>query len=179
MVLSFISENRYDILVHDDSSLWYCPDYLYTLVSGSKKNTGKTIPIFYRCDSAVYSLVCHKILFSALVLDRTAGQYLTGFPLSFLSSDLLVLVWAGVEINCIISPPTSFIFLLVLAEATYINLGTPAYLLGFSYSGYATVVETLAILPVVQKNLNGEKKLKNNSKDNEAQRQLVEKNSRE
>jgi class 3 adenylate cyclase len=65
-------------------------------------------------------------------------------------------------------------FLLVLAEATYINLGTPAYLLGFSYSGYATVVEALALSFLLSKKFEWEKMEIEDSKS-EAQRQLVEK----
>lgn len=49
-------------------------------------------------------------------------------------------------------------FLLVLAEATYINTGKPAYLLGFSFSGYATVLEALALSFLLTKRFEWEKK---------------------
>lgn len=65
-------------------------------------------------------------------------------------------------------------FLLVLAEATYINLGKPAYLAGFSYSGYATVVEALALSFLLSKKFEWEKKEIEDSKS-EAQKQLIEK----
>ena len=48
-------------------------------------------------------------------------------------------------------------FLLVLAEAIYINVGRPAYILGFSYSGYATVVEALALSFLLTKRFEWEK----------------------
>jgi class 3 adenylate cyclase len=48
-------------------------------------------------------------------------------------------------------------FLLVLAEATYINVGRPTYILGFSYSGYATVVEALALSFLLTKRFEWEK----------------------
>lgn len=65
-------------------------------------------------------------------------------------------------------------FLLVLAEATYINVGKPAYLAGFSYSGYATVVEALALSFLLSKKFEWEKKEIEHSKS-EAQKQLIEK----
>ena len=49
-------------------------------------------------------------------------------------------------------------FLLVLAEATYINTGKPSYILGFSYSGYATVLEALALSFLLTKRFEWEKK---------------------
>ena len=48
-------------------------------------------------------------------------------------------------------------FLLVLAEAAYINTGKPAYLLGFSYSGYATVIEALVLSFLLSKRFEWEK----------------------
>ena len=48
-------------------------------------------------------------------------------------------------------------FLLVLAEAAYINTGKPAYILGFSYSGYATVIEALVLSFLLSKRFEWEK----------------------
>ena len=49
-------------------------------------------------------------------------------------------------------------FLLVLTEATYINTGLPEYILGFSYSGHATVLEALALSFLLTKRFEWEKK---------------------
>jgi class 3 adenylate cyclase len=65
-------------------------------------------------------------------------------------------------------------FLLVLAEATYINTGRPAYILGFSYSGYATVVEALALSFLLTKRFEWEKE-EIERLENIAQMQLLEK----
>lgn len=65
-------------------------------------------------------------------------------------------------------------FLLVLAEATYINTGKPTYILGFSYSGHATVVEALALSFLLTKKFEWEKEEVERTKS-EAQRLLVEK----
>ena len=65
-------------------------------------------------------------------------------------------------------------FLLVLAEATYINTGRPAYILGFSYSGYATVVEALALSFLLTKRFEWEKE-EIERLENATQIQLLEK----
>ena len=49
-------------------------------------------------------------------------------------------------------------FLMVLAEATYINTGEPEYILGFSYSGYATIIEAFALSFLLTKRFEWEKK---------------------
>lgn len=65
-------------------------------------------------------------------------------------------------------------FLLVLAEATYINTGKPSYILGFSYSGHATVLEALALTFLLTKRFEWEKEEIEIAKA-EAKHQLLEK----
>ena len=64
-------------------------------------------------------------------------------------------------------------FLMVLTEATYINTGSPKYILGFSYSGYATVVEAFILSFLLTKRFEWEKKELNEAKM-VAQQQVVE-----
>lgn len=64
-------------------------------------------------------------------------------------------------------------FILVLAEAVYINTGKPEYILGFSYSGHATVIEALALSFLLTKRFEWEKEELNEAKQL-AQAQLVE-----
>ena len=63
-------------------------------------------------------------------------------------------------------------FLMVLAEATYVNTGKPAYLLGLSYSGYAAIIEAIALSFLLVKKLEWEKK-EIEEKEKEAQLRLV------
>jgi class 3 adenylate cyclase len=65
-------------------------------------------------------------------------------------------------------------FLLVLAEAMYINTGRPTYIFGFSYSGYATVVEALALSFLLTKRFEWEKE-EIERIEKEIQKQLFEK----
>lgn len=65
-------------------------------------------------------------------------------------------------------------FILVLAEAAYINTGSPKYILGFSYSGYATVIEALALSFLLSKRFEWEKEEIEQAKSL-AQSQLLEK----
>lgn len=65
-------------------------------------------------------------------------------------------------------------FLLVLAEAAYINVGKPTYILGFSYSGWATVMEALALSFLLTQRFEAEKE-EVLQKESEAQLRLMEK----
>lgn len=65
-------------------------------------------------------------------------------------------------------------FLMVLTEATYVNTGKPTYIFGFSYSGYATVVEALALYFMLTQRFEWEREEAEKSKQ-EMQNQLIEK----
>ncbi len=64
-------------------------------------------------------------------------------------------------------------FLLVLAEAMYINTGKPEYILGLSYSGHATVFEALLLTFLLTKRFEWEKD-EVEKKRREAQDELIE-----
>ncbi|MBK8847326.1 MAG: hypothetical protein IPO27_12595 [Bacteroidetes bacterium] len=65
-------------------------------------------------------------------------------------------------------------FLLVLTEAAYINVGKPEYILGFSYSGWATVMEALALSFLLTQRFEVEKE-DVLQKESETQLRLMEK----
>jgi len=64
-------------------------------------------------------------------------------------------------------------FILVLAEAMYINTGMPEYIVNFSYSGHATVTEALALSFLLTQRFEWEKEETEKSKL-EVQKQLLE-----
>ena len=67
-----------------------------------------------------------------------------------------------------------FYFLFVLAEALYINIGKPEYILNFSYSGHATVLEALALAFLLTQRFEWEKSETEKARI-EVQQQLIAK----
>ena len=65
-------------------------------------------------------------------------------------------------------------FLFVLAEAMYINIGKPEYILNFSYSGHATVLEALALAFLLTQRFEWEKSETEKARI-EVQQQLIAK----
>lgn len=63
-------------------------------------------------------------------------------------------------------------FILVLMEATYVNTGKPTYILGLSYSGYATIIEAIALTFLLVKKFEWEKE-EVEQKRQVAQEQLI------